>query len=504
MAKLLEMPKLSPTMEEGVLSAWHKKEGDAVEVDDLLAEVETDKATMEFRAFDKGTLLKILVAPGTNVKLGDSVAILGNAGDDVTALLAKAGAEGGGAAAAAAAKTEAHGPDTQAAVAPVAPAAPAAPAAPVAVAAAPAPQAAPAAAAPVGAARAPQAATPRGSVLTRTERSPFTGGGGGLQLVANGGTNGSGRVLASPFVRKTARDRGLDLALARGSGPNGRVLPADLDQIRTPAAPAATSAPSTALARAPGGGSAPANGLSAPEVRPLSPMRKTIARRLSESKRTVPHFYLTIDVDAGKLVELREQINGELAAETAGKRGGSADDAKPFKVSVNDLLLKAVAGALARVPECNAQFTEEAILIHSRIDVSVAVAVPEGLVTPVVRNADRKSVVAIAREVRELAARARNKKLKPEEMSDGTFSVSNLGMFGIDEFAAVINPPEGAILAIGQVREVPVVENGALAIGKRLSMTLSCDHRVIDGAVGASFLAELRALVERPMRVLTG
>ncbi len=503
MAKLLEMPKLSPTMEEGVLSAWHKKEGDAVEVDDLLAEVETDKATMEFRAFDKGTLLKILVAPGTNVKLGDSVAILGNAGDDVTALLAKASAEGGGAAAATAAKTEAQGPDTQAAVAPVAPAAPAPP---VPVAAAPAPQAA------AAAARAPQPATPRGSILTRTERSPVTsGGGGGLQLVANGGTSGSGRVLASPFVRKTARDRGLDLALAHGSGPNGRVLPADLDQIRTPAPPTAASnaaqaspSPSTALARSPGGGIAPASGLSAPEVRPLSPMRKTIARRLSESKRTVPHFYLTIDVDAGKLVELREQINGELAAETAGKRSSPGEEAKPFKVSVNDLLLKAVAGALARVPECNAQFTEEAILIHSRIDVSVAVAVPEGLVTPVVRNADRKSVVAIAREVRELAARARNKKLKPEEMSDGTFSVSNLGMFGIDEFAAVINPPEGAILAIGQVREVPVVENGALAIGKRLSMTLSCDHRVIDGAVGASFLAELRALVERPMRVLTG
>jgi pyruvate dehydrogenase E2 component (dihydrolipoamide acetyltransferase) len=299
-------------------------------------------------------------------------------------------------------------------------------------------------------------------------------------------------VLASPFVRKTARDRGLDLALAHGSGPGGRVLPSDLDQIRAPA---------------PGSAIAPASGLSAPEVRPLSPMRKTIARRLSESKRTVPHFYLTIDVDAGKLVALREQINGELAAETAGttgKRAAAGEEAKPFKVSVNDLLLKAVAAALARVPECNAQFTEEAILVHSRIDVSVAVAVPEGLVTPVVRNADRKSVVAIAREVRELAARARAKKLKPEEMSDGTFSVSNLGMFGIDEFAAVINPPEGAILAIGQVREVPVVENGALAIGKRLSMTLSCDHRVIDGAVGASFLAELRALVERPMRVLTG
>jgi pyruvate dehydrogenase E2 component (dihydrolipoamide acetyltransferase) len=501
MAKLLEMPKLSPTMEEGVLSAWHKNEGDSIEVDDLLAEVETDKATMEFRAFDKGTLLKVLVAPGANVKLGDPVAIVGNVGDDVSALLAKATTGAAAApAAAAAAASEGRGPDTQLTGKPAANAT--APAAPTLV---PPTQAA------QGTARSPQPATPGGSVLTRTERAPFAaagGDGGGLSVAAteSNGTNG-GRVLASPFVRKTARDRGLDLAGAHGSGPGGRVLPADLDQIagsakRANDGGATATATSTALARStPTAPTAPraTNGLSAPEVRPLSPMRKTIARRLSESKRTVPHFYLTIDVDASKLVELRERINQELAADAK-----AGEESKPFKVSVNDLLLKAVAGALARVPECNAQFTDEAILIHTRIDVSVAVAVPEGLVTPVVRNADRKSVVAIAREVRELATRARAKKLKPEEMSDGTFSVSNLGMFGIDEFSAVINPPEGAILAIGQVREVPVVENGAVVPGKRLSMTLSCDHRVIDGAVGASFLAELRALVERPMRVLTG
>jgi pyruvate dehydrogenase E2 component (dihydrolipoamide acetyltransferase) len=516
MAKLLEMPKLSPTMEEGVLSAWHKNEGDAIEVDDLLAEVETDKATMEFRAFDKGTLLKILVSPGANVKLGDPVAIVGNAGDDVTALVAKASAgaaAGAGAvdaaaaaAANASAAAEGRGPDTQLTGGGAAAKPAEGPTAPTLV---PPMQTT---------ARSPerQPATPSGSVLTRTERAPFaaaggggSGGGGGLGVVASDETNGTGRVLASPFVRKTARDRGLDLAGAHGSGPRGRVLPADLDQIAGSAKRAAdTAATSSALARstptAPGndGAIAPGNGLSAPEIRPLSPMRKTIARRLSESKRTVPHFYLTIDVDAGKLVELREQINKELALDAGdGKR---SEEAKPFKVSVNDLLLKAVAGALARVPECNAQFTEEAILVHTRIDVSVEVAVPEGLVTPVVRNADRKSVVAIAREVRELATRARAKKLKPEEMSNGTFSVSNLGMFGIDEFSAVINPPEGAILAIGQVREAPVVQNGAIVVGKRISMTLSCDHRVIDGAVGASFLAELRALVERPMRVLTG
>jgi pyruvate dehydrogenase E2 component (dihydrolipoamide acetyltransferase) len=229
-------------------------------------------------------------------------------------------------------------------------------------------------------------------------------------------------------------------------------------------------------------------------------MRKAIARRLTESKQTVPHFYLTIDVDASELVKLRERINEELLAQDGGGSAGS----QPLKVSFNDLLIKACAVALTRVPDCNASFTPEAILVHRRVDISVAVAIPDGLVTPVVRHADRKSVVAIAREVRELGGRARARKLKPEEMTDGTFSISNLGMFGIDEFSAVINPPEGAILAVGQVRDTPVVSGGAVVAGKRLAMTLSCDHRVVDGAVGAAFLAELRRLIEHPLRVLTG
>jgi pyruvate dehydrogenase E2 component (dihydrolipoamide acetyltransferase) len=220
-------------------------------------------------------------------------------------------------------------------------------------------------------------------------------------------------------------------------------------------------------------------------------MRRTIARRLTESKQNVPHFYLTIDVDAGPLARLRAQLNE-----------GEGD--KATKISVNDLIVKAAATALARVPECNAQFSDAGILVHKRVDVSVAVAVPDGLVTPVVRDADKKSLGAIAREIRDLATRARAKKLKPEEMTDGTFSISNLGMFGIDTFAAVINPPEGAILAVGQVRDEPVVEGGAVVAGKRLGMTLSCDHRVVDGAVGAAFLAELRSLLEHPMRILSG
>jgi pyruvate dehydrogenase E2 component (dihydrolipoamide acetyltransferase) len=465
MAKILEMPKLSPTMEEGVLSAWHKKEGDEIGVDDLLADVETDKATMEFRSFDKGTLLKLLVTAGAEVKLGQPVAILGSPGEDVSKLV--------GQGAAPAPETPAQAPP---AASPPAAAAPVAPN-PIAPTQPPPPETvAPAAL------RRP----PGGNVLDRTSYAS--------EPVENGGRASGGRVLASPYVRKVAREMGIDLQGAQGSGLGGRVMPTDLDGLRAQS--------STALARPPA--AAPPAARSAPadedEVRPLSPMRKTIARRLTESKATVPHFYLSIDVDASGLVKLRDQINGELAPQGKAANG----DAQPLKVSFNDLLIKACAVALTHVPECNASFSPEAILIHKRVDISVAVAIPDGLVTPVVRHADQKSVVAIAREVRELASRARSRKLKPEEMSDGTFSISNLGMFGIDQFAAVINPPEGAILAVGQVRDVPVVYEGAVVPGKRLGMTLSCDHRVVDGAVGAAFLSELRKLVEHPLRVLTG
>lgn len=534
MAKILDMPKLSPTMEEGLLQTWHKKEGDAVNVDDLLAEVETDKALMEFRAFDKGTLLKILVAPGTNVKLGQAVAILGEAGEDVSALVEQAG---GGGEAAPKAKTkakakadadaggdekadaeeeeeegeeegegEAEEPhtDTQ-------------------------PEGVPAAGGkgegeekktdkkkarssttttetmqpPArAAAQAVRAKKPaeKGSLLSRTERDV---------AIEEEDAGGSGRVLASPYVRKVARERGIDLSTAHGSGEHGRIVPGDLEFMQAPGgeAKAEGGAPKAApLARTQQPSTLAVPALAQPEVRPLSPMRKTIAKRLTQSKTTVPHFYLTIDVDAEPLSYMRESINAQLAEESAksAKPGKNDEAPKPEKISLNDLLIKAVATALVRVPECNAQFTEDALLIHKRIDISVAVAIPDGLVTPVVRNADQKSVVAIAREVRDLAARARGKKLKLEEMSDGTFSISNLGMFGIDAFSAVINPPEGAILAVGQAREEPVVRDGAVVPGKKMSMTLSCDHRVIDGAVGASFLAELRALLEHPMRILTG
>jgi pyruvate dehydrogenase E2 component (dihydrolipoamide acetyltransferase) len=458
MATLLEMPKLSPTMEEGVLSVWHKKEGDSVGVDDLLAEVETDKATMEFRSFDKGTVLKILVAAGTQVKLGQPVAILGSPGEDISPLLAQLGSPAASTAAKQGHETANLPTDT-----PVTPLTPA-----------------------------PQEAAPRkpltDNVLERTSHAPEP-------ALVRRTPETEERVLASPYVRKVARDMGIELQGAHGTGKGGRVALADLESMREPGAISlARSLPS------------PAQGAYAltgpePELRPLSLMRKTIARRLTESKTTVPHFYLSIDVDAEGLWRLREQINAELAADAAVKGNGQAG---PMKVSLNDLLVKACALALSNVPECNASFSPEAIILHKRIDISVAVAVPDGLLTPVVRRADQKSVVAIANEIRDLAARARNRKLKPEEMQNGTFSVSNLGMFGIDEFAAVINPPEGAILAVGQVREVPVVTNGAVVPGKRIAMTLSCDHRVIDGAIGAAFLAELRRLLVHPLRVLTG
>jgi pyruvate dehydrogenase E2 component (dihydrolipoamide acetyltransferase) len=266
-----------------------------------------------------------------------------------------------------------------------------------------------------------------------------------------------------------------------GTGPNGRIVAKDLEGI-------ASAAP--LLAKAP---VAPGE-LAAPEVRPLSMMRKAIARRLTESKQTVPHFYLSIDIDADPLHHLREQINADLAA--------GAPEGQAPKVSLNDLLVKACAITLVRVPECNAQFTPDAILVHRRVDISVAVAVPEGLVTPVVRDVDEKSLLAIAAEVRDLAARAKAKKLKPEEMANGTFSISNLGMYGIDSFAAVINPPEGAILAVGQVRREPVVKGESVVPGRRLAMTLSCDHRVVDGAVGATFLRALRQLCEHPTQIL--
>ncbi len=536
MAKIIGLPKLSPTMEEGTLVRWVKQEGDTIEVDDLIAEVETDKATMEFRSFDKGVLLKQLAAEGETLKPDQPVAVIGKKGDDVEGLLAKAGAAPANQktkssaeadAEAAEGREDAAGSEDQAVEGEASDsgedageedagegdageddageedageedageedageedAGEAAQARPTQKAAKPANRNASQkkADAPAKKAAAPSATDDSQDAEPSAEASEANGQDGG-------------RIMASPAVRRIARERELDLSQVRGSGPGGRVIKRDVETsdtrvglpgtaLRGPSAPpSAGKAP--AQAPRPTASAAPNAKLGEGRLEKLSPMHKTIARRLTESKQTVPHFYLTIDIDAGALVAARAQINADL-------------EASGEKVSLNDLLIKACAVALRRVPKVNASFQGENILFHDRVDISVAVAIPDGLVTPVVRNADQLGVLAIARQVKDLAARAKEKKLKPEEMSNGTFSVSNLGMFGIDDFSAVINPPEGAILAISALRDEPVVKDGQVVPGKRLALTMSCDHRVIDGALGAEWLKVLRGLLESPLRMI--
>lgn len=425
MAKIIELPKLSPTMEEGTLVRWVKNEGDTINIDDLLAEVETDKATMEFRSFDKGTLLKKLIAEGAVARLGQPVAVLGAPGEDIAALV------GGGA------------------------------------------PTAPPAAAPEAPARAPEARDEK-----KTVPPPEMPRAGAQALAAMPGERGlAGVILApsSPRVRRIARERAVDLDGLRGSGEHGRITEGDL---AAPKAAHAAPGPSLEALLRPGD-----------TVLDASPMRRTIARRLTEAKQSVPHFYLEADLAVEALAALREQLNAAAA---------SPDE----KISFNDLMIRACALSLREVPESNASWVDGKIVRYGRVDVSVAVAIDDGLLTPVVRHADTLSVGAISRAVKDLAARAKARKLKPEEMTGGTFSISNLGMFGIDRFSAVINPPEGMILAVGAVRDVAVVRDGAVVPGKRLAVTLSCDHRVVDGALGARFLQKLRALVEAPMRIL--
>lgn len=417
MARIVDMPKLSPTMEEGQIVTWHKKEGESVDIDDLLAEVETDKATMEFRSFDRGTLLKILAPAGSMVRLGDPVAVIGKPGESTDSLPAS--------------------PAPKATTPPAVPSPPAA-----------------------GVESAPSEPAPEATTTTPVSTSSLIGG----------------RVKASPYVRKLARTRGIDLSGVSGSGTGGRIVARDLEREATTEGPRVVSAPRPAERAAPRDA----------EVKPLSMMRRTIARRLTESKRDVPHFYLTVDVDAEPLWNMRARFNEEVGR----------------KVSFNDLVVKATAIAIGRAPEVNAQFTPEALVFHRRVDLSVAVAVEEGLVTPVIRDADRKTVLEISDEIQSLSSRAREKKLTAEEMTGGTFSISNLGMHGIDEFAAVINPPEGAILAVGAIRSEPVVRGDAVVPGRRMKLTLSCDHRVVDGAVGAKFLSELRQVLQHPLRIL--
>jgi pyruvate dehydrogenase E2 component (dihydrolipoamide acetyltransferase) len=449
MAQIIGLPKLSPTMEEGVLVRWVKKEGDKVSPGDLVAEVETDKANMDFNIEDSGVLLRLLVKEGETVKLGAPVAIIGKAGEDVTALVAQAQA------------------------APAAPAATPAPAGP-----APAPAPAPTAAAPAPAAAPPPAPAARPAAPTPT-------------VASAPGAN----LLASPLAKTLALDLGIDLRGLTGSGPGGRIVERDVRAAaeggtapRATAAPAAPPAPTapamaeTALAvRAP---TALANEAGEYTDHPASNMRKRIAARLTEAKRDVPHFYLQRSIDAAPLLAFRARLNDLL-----GDRG---------KVSVNDLVLKASALALRRVPECNAAWEGDAIRRFHRVHIGVAVAIDDGLVTPVVRDADLKGLGAISAEVRDLAERAKSRGLKAHEISGSTFTISNLGMFGIERFTAILNPPEAGILAVGAVLDVPVVVAGQVVAGKRMTVSMSCDHRVIDGALGARWLIALAELLEKP------
>jgi pyruvate dehydrogenase E2 component (dihydrolipoamide acetyltransferase) len=420
-------------MEEGVLVRWVKKEGDKVSPGDLVAEVETDKANMDFNMEDEGVLLKLLVKEGDTVKLGAPVAILGKAGEDVAKLVEEAG-------------KQAAAPATTAPAA-AAPPAPAPTPAPVAQVKAPAP----AAAAP---------STPKAS----------------------------GTILASPLAKTLAIELGVDLRTITGSGPGGRIVERDVRAAGTSASTITSTGTSTSTSTE----VAPvAIALRSALVEgeyvdvPASNMRKRIAARLTEAKRDVPHFYLMRTLDAAPLLSYRTRLNDLL-----GDRG---------KVSVNDLIIKAVALALKRVPDCNASWAGEAIRRFHRVHVGVAVAIEDGLVTPVVRDADRKGIGAIAAEVKDLAERAKHRQLKQHEISGSTFTVSNLGMYGIERFTAILNPPEGGILAIGTVVDTPVVtKDGQIVAGKRMTVTMSCDHRVIDGALGAKWLAAFAELFEHP------
>ncbi|HEY7479257.1 MAG TPA: dihydrolipoamide acetyltransferase family protein [Gemmatimonadales bacterium] len=440
MATKVVMEALSPTMEEGRLVEWKKQEGESVAVGDVLAEVETDKAVMELVARAGGTLLKQVVSAGTTVPVSELVAVIGEPGEKVEAPAAGRG-DGQGAAKTAAKPPAAEEQATQ-----------------------PTPDQSRATSMPPAPARGPAADANGQPAAPRAAKQPAP-------------APASGRVRASPLARRMAAERGIDIAAVAGSGPEGRVVARDLETSGAAAAPAAAPARPAAV-RVPGG--EPYQDV------PLTQIRKTIARRLAQSIGPIPTFYLTTEVDMTRAREAREAL---LAA------GGD-------KISFNDIILKAVAMALRQHPECNAWWQENHIRYWNEVHVSMAVAIEDGLITPVIRHTDLKSLREIAAESKDLAGRARERRLTPEEYTGGTFSVSNLGMLDIDEFTAVINPPEAGILAVGRLTEQPVVHQGAVAIRPRMRLTMSCDHRVIDGATGARFLQTLKGMLENPLALV--
>ena len=446
MASNILMPALSPTMEKGNLARWLKKEGDTIKAGDVIAEIETDKATMEYEAVDDGTLAKIVVPEGTqDVAVNSVIAVLAGEGEDVKTAAGSAKAAAPVAAQAAAKPAPAPAPK------PVAPAV--APHAP----------------------RAPPAPPP---------------------VQQSHGTN---RIFSSPLARRLAKESNIDLGRVQGSGPHGRIIARDIEQAKSGKslrAPAVAPAAGGAIA-APAMSDAQILSLyeeGSYDLVPHDGMRRTIAQRLTASVQTIPHFYETLDCDIGRLMAAREEINAAASKDKDGKPA--------YKLSVNDFVIKALALALQRIPDANVSWTDGGMLKHKHSDIGVAVALPAGLITPIVRSAESKSLSAISNEMRDLAARARARKLKPQEYQGGTSSVSNLGMYGIKDFTAVINPPQSTILAVGTGEERAVVRNGKIDAATIMSVTLSCDHRAIDGALGAELISSFKTLIENPVMMV--
>lgn len=438
------MPKLSPTMEEGQLSRWLKKEGDKVSMGEPLAEIDTDKATMEMQALGNGVLRKILIQDGESAPLGQLIAIIGEPDEDISALEREAPASQPAPAASAAAK-----PDTE-----------------------PSETSAPA----------PPTETPRADA-SRSEPAPAIESKASGQADRAGSATGNGtphgRLIVSPLAARMAAESGIDLRAVTGSGPGGRIIKRDVETLIAGKATTAT-AEATPRATAP---QSPAEPSAYRDV-PASEMRRTIAKRLVTSLGPIPHFFLTTEIEMDRVAEMRASLNA-LDPE--------------LKISVNDIIIKVAAAALRQHPQVNASFQDKVVRYYDHADIGVAVAIEDGLITPIVRSADQKSLGQIASEIRDLAGRARNRKLRPEEFLGATFSISNLGMFGIDEFTAVINPPEGAILAIGAMAPKPVVRDNEIVIRQMMRVTMSCDHRVIDGATGAKFLQTFKKILENPL-----
>jgi len=436
MATQVVMPKLSPTMEEGQVARWLKKEGDKVSMGEPLAEIDTDKATMEMQALSAGVLRKVLIHEGESAPLGQPIAIIGEPDEDISELL----------------KT--------------------------ATAAAPAKEAVATPAKPPESDKAPAIEKPTVEPAPTSKPEPST----------DGRRPPGGRMLVSPIAARMAAEAGVDLNSVQGSGPAGRIIKRDVEEAMKAPKPAGTGAKLRPLAM-PRAQPGAVYGPSAYRDEPMSEMRRTIARRLVTSLGPIPHFFLTTEIEMDRAADMRQQINTLYP------------DAK---VSINDVIIKVAAVALIQHPQVNASFQDKTVRYYEHADIGVAVATENGLITPVIRAADVKSLIDIASEVRELASRARERKLKPEEYMGATFSISNLGMFGIDEFTAVINPPEAAILAIGAMVEKPVARNGEIEIHKTMRVTMSCDHRVVDGAVGAQFLQTFKQILENPLYLFLG